>query len=166
VTCAKLIFVSLVIAISGCQFSPSEALPADDDGDDVVDATIAVQTDARTSAPIDAVAVDTMQVDAHVTVAPGGACGCDADCASDGGQPGVCIYGVCMVRATGACPSGGAQTGCPAGSRCWNLANSDVGPLCWPDCAAHTCSGTCDVDGSCVPADEDDCDPACGTACS
>ncbi|MBA3818885.1 MAG: hypothetical protein H0X17_08335, partial [Deltaproteobacteria bacterium] len=28
------------------------------------------------------------------------------------------------------------------------------------------CSGTCDADGSCAPGMGDDCDPACGTACS
>ncbi len=129
-----------------------------------IDGAISTPIDARTSTAPDAAPGN---VDASATgIAPGGPCSCDAQCASDGGQAGVCIYGVCMVRATGACPSGGSQQGCPAGSRCWNLSDSGVGPLCWPDCSAHTCSGTCDGDGSCVPAQGDDCDPACGSACS
>lgn len=97
--------------------------------------------------------------------APGGACSCDADCADDGAAQGVCVYGVCMTKASGACASGGSQSECPAGSRCWNLDGSDVGPLCWPDCDAHTCAGQCDGDGSCVPAANSNCDAACGSAC-
>lgn len=98
-------------------------------------------------------------------VAPGGACSCDADCADDGGRPGVCIYGICMTKASSACSSPGSQAECPSGSRCWGLEGVQGG-LCWPDCSAHTCAGSCDGDGSCVPASGDDCDPTCGTACS
>src|SRR5687768_10297236 len=97
--------------------------------------------------------------------APGGECSCDADCASDGGRPGVCIYGICMTKASGACASPGSQTECPTGSRCWAL-DGVQGALCWPDCASHTCAGTCDSDGSCAPGNDDDCNPTCGTACS
>jgi hypothetical protein len=152
--------IALVLVVGGC--GPEGAPGAGDDGDATVsseiDAAESTTNDARTSVPVDA---PTGQL-----VAPGGECSCDAQCADDGGQDGVCIYGVCMVRAAGACPSAGAQQGCPAGSRCWNLSGSNVGPLCWPDCSAHSCSGTCDGDGSCVPAQGDDCDPTCGTACS
>ncbi len=153
------------LALAACQFGPSGPAAGDDDDDDP---DAALEIDARqTSSPDAAPGSPDARPDAPpATVGPGGACSCDADCASDGGQPGVCVYGVCMVRATGACPSGGAQQGCPAGSRCWSLSGSDVGPLCWPDCSAHTCAGTCDSDGSCVPTAASDCDPTCGSACS
>ncbi len=98
--------------------------------------------------------------------APGGMCSCDTDCADDGANLGVCIYGVCMTKATAACASGGSQGECATGSRCWTLDGSAVGPLCWPDCSAHTCSGTCDADGSCAPAAQSNCDLTCGSACS
>ncbi len=111
------------------------------------------------------------QVDAPATPgggAPGSTCSCDADCADDGTHDGVCIYGVCMTKASGACASGGSQTECPTGSRCWTLDGSDAGPLCWPDCAAHTCgtNGACDADGSCGPKAASNCDATCGTACA
>ncbi len=161
------VVVALALAGNiGCGFENTPGA-GNGDGDAMtngdIDAPETASTDARTSSP-DA-PVSTVDA-APGQVAPGGECSCDAQCADAGGQEGVCIYGVCMVRAAGACPSGGAQQGCPAGSRCWNLSGSDVGPLCWPDCAAHTCSGTCDGDGSCVPAQGDDCDPTCGSACS
>ncbi|MBA3455394.1 MAG: hypothetical protein H0T42_20040 [Deltaproteobacteria bacterium] len=100
--------------------------------------------------------------------APGSMCSCDADCADDGSHDGVCIYGVCMTKASGTCASGGSQSECPTGSRCWTLDGSDAGPLCWPDCAAHTCgtSGMCDADGSCGPKTGSNCDATCGTACA
>ena len=97
---------------------------------------------------------------------PGSECSCDADCADEGSHEGVCVYGICMTRASGACASGGSQGECPAGSRCWGLTGWDGGSLCWPDCDAHSCAGTCDGDGSCVPEAGDDCDPTCGAACS
>ncbi len=163
-TNAKTCFFALIAAaaMAACQFGPSDPPGLADDDDQAV-AVDAATTTTTTDAP------STSSPDAPTTnglVAPGGACSCDADCAADGGQPGVCIYGVCMVRAAAACPSGGSQQGCPAGSRCWNLSDSGVGPLCWPDCAAHTCSGTCDSDGSCAPGQGDDCSPTCGSACS
>lgn len=124
-------------------------------GDDEPDPTV----DAPPGTPIDA-------PPGMAGVAPGGECSCDADCAPDAGHDGVCIYGVCMTKASGACASAGSTTECPTGSRCWTLDGSDAGPLCWPDCSAHTCSGTCDGDGSCAPAADDNCDPTCGTACA
>jgi hypothetical protein len=151
-------------ALGACGFAPSGA-PVDENPDAAnadVDASTSTSIDARISTP-DAPAVT---VDAAVLTAPGGACTCDAQCANDGGQAGVCIYGICMTRATGACSPAGSQAGCPAGSRCWNLSGQNVGPLCWPDCSAHTCSGTCDDDGSCIPGDDDDCNASCSTACT
>ncbi len=117
------------------------------------------QIDARptTNPPIDAAPMG--------VVAPGGACSCDADCADEGTHDGVCIFGVCMTEASTTCASGGSQSECPTGSRCWGLTDFE-GSLCWPDCDAHTCAGTCDGDGSCVPAADDNCDASCGAACS
>jgi hypothetical protein len=156
--------IASAIALGACGFTPSGA-PGDENTDAAsadVDAPSSMPIDARLSTP-DA---HTSTVDAAVLTAPGGACTCDAQCANDGGNVGVCIYGVCMTRATGACAPAGGQTGCPAGSRCWNLSGgTNVGPLCWPDCSAHTCSGTCDEDGSCVPDENGACNSACSAAC-
>jgi hypothetical protein len=153
----------IIMVVVGCGFDPGNTPGA---GGEVDAPATDNLPDAPASSSPDAPVGTTTDAALPTQVAPGGACSCDAQCADDGGQEGVCVYGVCMVRAAGACPSGGAQQGCPAGSRCWNLSGSNVGPLCWPDCAAHACSGTCDGDGSCVPAQGDDCDPTCGTACS
>src|SRR5688500_14516134 len=71
-----------------------------------------------------------------------------------------------MTMSSGTCSAAGSQTECAAGSRCWNLTDFDGGSICWPDCDAHTCSATCDSDGSCVPGADDNCDPSCGAACS
>lgn len=158
------IIILVALGLGGCGFSPSGAPSTGD-----VDAAANVDTDAAVSTPIDGrttpIDAAASAIDAAALVAPGGGCTCDAQCANDGGQAGVCIHGICMTRATGACPSGGSQQGCPSGSRCWNLSGSNVGPLCWPDCASHTCAGTCDEDGSCVPHQDNDCDAQCATAC-
>jgi len=39
------------------------------------------------------------------------------------------------------------------------------GSICWPDCDAFECTGQCDGDGSCAPAEEGTCDPTCGSYC-
>lgn len=149
-------------AIASCQFSPGTS--GDDDDQGLVDAPLAPADDASTSSP-----------DGPDTRADGGrppgpgpgiACDCDADCPAEGANAGVCVYGICMTRATTEC-GGGEQTGCPTGSRCWHWSDSDdLGPLCWPDCAAHNCAGVCDADGSCAPTENSDCDPTCGSGCS
>lgn len=95
---------------------------------------------------------------------PGARCSCDAECQGDTAHPGVCVYGVCMTRAPEACSASGSRGECPDGSRCWRLRATDV-PICWPDCDAHACAGTCDADGSCVGRGALDCDPACGSFC-
>ena len=96
---------------------------------------------------------------------PGGTCTCDADCQDVDNHDGVCIYGVCMTKASANCSAGGSKTECPAGSQCWNLTGHQ-GSLCWPECATYTCAGTCASDGTCEPNAQTDCDPACGAACS
>lgn len=96
---------------------------------------------------------------------PGGTCTCDADCQSIDNHEGVCIYGVCMTKASANCSAGGSTAECPAHSQCWNLSGHE-GSLCWPECATYTCAGTCASDGTCEPNAQTDCDPACGEACS
>lgn len=96
---------------------------------------------------------------------PGAACSCDADCPAIEGQTGLCVYGICMNRASGDCSAAGSQAECPDGSRCWSLEGHE-GPICWPDCADHACDGSCDGDGSCVPTSAGDCDYTCGSYCS
>ncbi|MBX3273444.1 MAG: hypothetical protein KF729_24485 [Sandaracinaceae bacterium] len=96
---------------------------------------------------------------------PGAACDCDAECEGTAANPGVCVQGVCMTRATGTCSAAGSAAECPAGSRCWGL-EGVTGGLCWPDCAAGSCAGTCDSDGSCVPNDSTSCNTSCAAICS
>ncbi len=95
----------------------------------------------------------------------GGTCSCDTDCPAVGGQAGICVFGVCMIQASAACSAAGSTAECPTGSRCWGLTDYD-GAICWPDCSAFTCGGTCDGDGSCVPSSGMDCDYSCGAYCS
>jgi len=95
----------------------------------------------------------------------GGACSCDSDCPSDGGNAGICVYGICMTQARGECSGAGSTTECGEGSRCWSL-EGEVGSICWPDCASYDCDGVCDPDGSCIPGEGDNCDLACGVLCS
>jgi len=133
---------------------------ADDDDDNHVADASAGQPDA---------VVQPGQPDARPsgggTVAPGSACSCDDDCAAVSGHPGVCVYGICMTRASDACSAAGSSAECGAGSRCWGLQGAD-GYLCWPDCASYDCDGSCDGDGSCVPTQSSNCDPTCGGYCS
>ncbi len=99
-------------------------------------------------------------------VAPGGACECDSDCSTP--EPGfepICVYGVCMIRASGECASGGSRSECPDGLRCWSI-QGVPGTICWPDCETFECAGDCDGDGSCVMTADSDCDPDCGSYCS
>ena len=51
----------------------------------------------------------------------GGACQCDSDCAAVDGHAGICVYGVCMVKADATCSAGGSTAECPAGSVCWGI---------------------------------------------
>lgn len=164
-----LVFVLISAAAFGCKFDPAGA-PMDDsaggadaagsDDDPTPDASI-LPIDARP--PIDA--APPPPIDAPSLSAPGGDCTCDADCAGEPGHPGMCVYGVCMQRASGMCEFGGSTGECPDGSRCWFVDGASVGPVCWPDCSAHTCTGDCDGDDSCVPAPLDDCDASCGAVC-
>ena len=96
--------------------------------------------------------------------APGGACNCDSECQGTATHPGVCVQGICMNRASADCASAGSSGECPAGSRCWGI-DGVTGGICWPDCAAFTCGGTCDGDGSCVWNDSSTCDSSCSAIC-
>jgi hypothetical protein len=159
----------IALAAAGCTFDPAGA-PVGDDGPGAPDATAgdddpidaARPIDAAPSTPIDAAPTP---IDAPALTAPGGACTCDADCADDGGHEGVCIYGVCMSRASSTCSLGGSTDECPAGSRCWGVSGTNAGSICWPDCDAHACVGTCDLDDSCVPDVDNDCNGTCSTVC-
>lgn len=150
-----LIRLGFIFALTACQFSSPDGNPIA--GDDTPGTDAPVTPDGPGTTP-----------DGPTNpsgVAPGGACSCDDDCAADAGHAGVCVFGVCMTRASATCASAGSQAECGAGSRCWNLTGFD-GSLCWPDCAAHACAGACDDDGSCAPASGNDCDATCGSACS
>jgi hypothetical protein len=93
----------------------------------------------------------------------GTACSCDSECPAFDGHDGACVYGVCMVHASGACAAQGSTDECPAGSRCFSLANA---PVCFPDCGdGKQCAGVCDIDGSCVHTSTTNCDSSCSTLC-
>lgn len=98
------------------------------------------------------------------TVPAGSACNCTSDCEGSSDNPGVCVFGVCMNAATGACAEAGTAEGCPENSRCWGL-EAVEGGLCWPDCDATECAGECDADGSCIPSDATSCDGTCSDYC-
>ncbi|MBI5481974.1 MAG: hypothetical protein HY906_24175 [Deltaproteobacteria bacterium] len=109
-----------------------------------------------------------VQHDGSTTTAklPGSACQCDGECQAVGTHVGICVFGVCMTRASAACSAAGSTAECGAGSRCWGL-QGQTGSICWPDCATYTaCAGTCDGDGSCVSTSAMDCDHTCGAYCS
>lgn len=99
------------------------------------------------------------------SVSPGGACVADTDCAEDAAHAGLCVAGVCMQTASAACSEPGSTTECGAGLRCWDLREN--APVCWPNCDAFTCAGTCDADGSCSPNETTGaaCDPAAAFYC-
>ncbi len=127
--------------------------------------------DAASPGPgsIDA-ATSTPQPDARVIPPPGGLspgseCTCDADCESVAGHAGICVYGICMTRASADCSAGGSTAECATGSRCWGLSGAE-GSICWPDCASYSCDGGCDSDGSCAPESGSDCGYTCGSYCS
>jgi hypothetical protein len=96
---------------------------------------------------------------------PGSACTCDNQCQGTATNPGACIYGICMNRASAACSSAGSTAECAAHSRCWGYSGAGLN-LCWPDCDTYTCAGQCDADGSCTPTSSTDCDSTCGTLCN
>ena len=101
-----------------------------------------------------------------ITLAPGSACACDADCEGSTGHDGACVLGVCMQLPSAACSTGGSRTECAAGFQCWGVADVEGG-VCWPDCAAFDCAGTCDGDGSCAPsATTNGCDNTCSAHCA
>lgn len=100
-------------------------------------------------------------------VPPGSSCVCDSDCETVDGHAGICVYGVCMTRASADCSESGSSAECPAGSRCWGLQGAE-GSICWPDCASYPdCAGTCDADGSCFFSEETSalCSLTCASYC-
>lgn len=122
-------------------------------------------TASDSSVGVDAGTDSATATDAGSASPRGSLCTCDTDCAGDATNPGVCVFGVCMNRASATCASGGSTAECPGGSRCWGLSGAD-GSICWPDCDSVSCAGTCDADGSCVMNDMTSCDAACGSYCA
>lgn len=152
------IFGALAL-IAGCAASGGDAPRARGE-------TPASPRDASLEAP-SADAAMPLASDAAVAVTPrppGSRCGCDAECEAVGDHAGLCVYGVCMTEPSAPCSASGSRTECADGSRCWRVRDT-TGHVCWPDCDAYACEGTCDSDGSCVGRGALDCDPACGTFC-
>jgi uncharacterized protein YkwD len=67
-----------------------------------------------------------------------------------------------MAQGSSACSGNGSSAQCPSGMRCWSGRGV---PVCYPDCDAYSCAGTCDADGSCVPTQSQGCYQACGVLC-
>jgi hypothetical protein len=145
----RLLLVLAMVVMTGCG-PQGAAQGGDDDGTPMPDAATEPGVDAAVT---------------EQATPPGGTCSCDADCQDAGSHDGVCIYGICMTKASGACASGGSTTECDAGSQCWYLEGNPLA-LCWPECSKYTCAGKCAMDGTCEPTAQTDCDPTCGTACS
>jgi len=98
---------------------------------------------------------------------PGSSCRCDSDCATIEGHAGICVFGVCMTRASATCASGGSRTECAAGSRCWGISGHE-GSVCWPDVDSYPgCVGSRDSDGSCAHTTATGalCDRSCASYC-
>lgn len=106
---------------------------------------------------------DTAEVSVEAA-APGSLCDCDSDCQAVEGHNGICVFGVCMTRASADCSAAGSTEECGANSRCWGLTGYE-GYICWPDCGPYSCAGECDGDNSCAPSDSTSCDPTCGSYC-
>lgn len=159
--CASRLFrlAILLVMVAACGPTP------DDSGGDV-DGAAGISDPDASSTPSGADAARAADARPPLPgVGPGDACSCDSDCPAVDGHAGICVYGICMTEASASCASAGSAGECPQGSRCWGLEGHE-GAICWPDCDAHDCDGSCDGDGSCVPTDSTDCDYACGSYCA
>ena len=107
---------------------------------------------------------------------PASACTCDADCPDVGNNTAICLQGICMTKPvfTGTaqyCEEPGSTVECAEGFGCWNIGLGDpiffIAPICFPDCDAFSCDGTCDADNSCIwESDEPTCDNTCSEYCN
>ncbi|MDQ3036884.1 MAG: hypothetical protein M3Y87_31110 [Myxococcota bacterium] len=154
---------TFAITIAGCAGSTD---PNARRGGAIDGGPIAMPPSDASEPASDAATPGPLELDASIAIVPGppgSRCACDAECEGNATHPGVCVYGICMTRPSGEC-SAGSRAECSEGSRCWRVRDTD-GFVCWPDCDAFSCGGTCDADGSCVGRGELDCDPACGSFC-
>jgi hypothetical protein len=147
------IVISLLVLVSwGCDDGDGTDGDADVDGDG--DADVDGDGDADGDSDGDATPIGP----------PGSTCSCDSDCEEIEGHEGICVFGICMTRASADCSGAGSSAECAAGSRCWGLTGQE-GSICWPDCESYECAGTCDADGSCVATEGMGCDSECGSYC-
>lgn len=98
---------------------------------------------------------------------PGADCRCDGDCDDIGFYRGICVFGVCMMRA--ATPIGGERESveCPEGFALESV-HEYGGSICVPLCESYPCDGDCDRRGRCRDTEDTDfwCDPTCASYCS
>ncbi|HJL03114.1 MAG TPA: hypothetical protein RMH85_06400 [Polyangiaceae bacterium LLY-WYZ-15_(1-7)] len=154
--CAPL---ALVLVLAGCGGDDDGPMtePGTDAGMPAIDDAGSMETDEDGGASaVDAAAAETLP--------PGAACDCDDECEGTPTHPGLCVQGICMTRASAACAEAGSTGECPSGSRCWGLDGFEGG-VCWPDCDAVSCAGSCDSDGSCVPDESSTCTASCSELC-
>ncbi|RLB47214.1 MAG: hypothetical protein DRJ42_25905 [Deltaproteobacteria bacterium] len=147
----------LTVLASACEGGRSRPTPGDDSGISLVDSGT---TGPDGSTPPSDGGMSVPDSGPPGSLQPGAACGCDSECAGTAANAGICIQGVCMTEATTACAEAGSRAECGAGARCWGLDGFDGG-ICWPDCDASSCAGSCDADGSCIPSETTSCDSTC-----
>lgn len=170
-TCARLSLFTVLLILIGCDASGMRPTPGTDGGDLTLMDGGAPPPDTDGGGPLPGtdgggpLPGTDGGTPATGSLPPGSACDCDSECEGTTTNPGLCVQGVCMTRATGECSAAGSAAECPAGSRCWGI-DGVTGGLCWPDCAAHSCAGTCDADGSCVFSDATDCNESCSEVCT
>ncbi len=106
-------------------------------------------------------------VDAPVTARPvGSPCSCDAECSGDPQFPAVCLHGLCAQRAPGPCAAPGEEAGCPAGSKCFDVASAGAS-VCLPALDPANCSGgAINRHEVCSPIKGKGCDASCGQGCT
>jgi len=156
--------------VSACDDNGGTDTDADDVTADVEQEDAAVEEEVPPDLPDDTVdmadedGVEDVPEDTTEPGPPGGGCVCDSDCLPLDGQDGICVFGVCMIRASAPCSAAGSSEECPDHLRCWGLSGYE-GSICWPDCDTFDCVGDCDADGSCVPGSGMECDPSCGSYC-
>lgn len=107
---------------------------------------------------------DRDEPDDPVKEPPGMSCVCDEDCMNIDEFQGICVFGVCMLRASDECPEPGSREVCPEGSRCWEVYEYG-GFVCYPDCDSYECEGDCHRNGSCIDTEDTDhgADPDCSS---
>lgn len=108
----------------------------------------------------------TDSADSSSPKAPGSACVSNGECQGSAQHEGVCLHGVCVTRASAACPAPGVPDGCDPGALCYNSSVLGGNGFCLPKIDAAACTGgAIDRHEVCAPVKGRGCDQATGTFC-